>query len=219
MSRPCHENILTYYGITTNTDRRTCLLSEYADCGNLYNALHLGDSSYKNALAWMLQLAKGVEFMHQQNIIHSDLKPRKLLLFNNYQTLKISISDLICIKPTTMTKMVGESYYMAPEIVEGSKYTEKCDVYSFGIILWEVMSRKKPFYNLENETSYFILNKVMEGMRPDVNDMNGIQNAEQIKLLITKCWDANPTERPTMKKVAAIMKNTSSNWVKSCAII
>ncbi|XP_034098466.1 putative mitogen-activated protein kinase kinase kinase 7-like isoform X1 [Drosophila albomicans] len=103
-----------------------------------------------------------------------------------------------------MTKMVGEFYYMAPEIVEVSKYTEKCDVYSFGIILWEVMSRKKPFYNLENKTSYFILNKVIEGLRPDVNDLNdvnGIQNSAQIKMWITNCWDADPEKRPTMHEL------------------
>ncbi|XP_060658779.1 putative mitogen-activated protein kinase kinase kinase 7-like [Drosophila nasuta] len=97
--------------------------------------------------------------------------------------------------------MVGASYYMAPEIVERPEYTVKCDVYSFGIILWEVMSRKKPFNNLENETSYFILNKVMKGLRPDVNDVNVIQNAEPIKLLITNCWDPNPKKRPDMHEL------------------
>ncbi|XP_060659584.1 dual specificity protein kinase shkC-like [Drosophila nasuta] len=99
--------------------------------------------------------------------------------------------------------MVGNLIYMAPEIMRWMQVTKKCDIYSFGIILWEVMSRKNPF----NDMLHF--HEIVEGLRPNVNDVVDIQNSDDIKILITKCWDANPQNRPSMKGVVAIMEKYS----------
>ncbi|KAL7741168.1 hypothetical protein ACLKA6_018192 [Drosophila palustris] len=102
----------------------------------------------------MLQCAKGVAYLHGLNpkIIHRDLKSQNLLLLDNYRTLKIC--DFGTLRPlATMMTVVGTAAYMAPEVYAstqvdlGSDYTEKCDVYSFGIVCWEIMSQKKPFYH------------------------------------------------------------------------
>ncbi|KAH8410505.1 hypothetical protein KR215_010381, partial [Drosophila sulfurigaster] len=167
-----HDNIVRFLGITKDGDNRTVMVMEYAACGSLHNMLHNNGISLaytrRNGVGWMLQCAKGVEYLHKfsPKILHRDLKPQNLLLFNDCRTLKICDFGTAKELATKMSNGVGTARYMAPEIVEGSKYTEKCDVYSFGIILWEVISRKKPFYNLENKTSYFILNKVIEGKIP-----------------------------------------------------
>ncbi|KAH8263017.1 hypothetical protein KR044_003275 [Drosophila immigrans] len=180
---------------------------EYADCGSLENALHGEEIKMKkyseaNALKWMLQCAKGISYLHEQNIIHRDLKPSCLLLFNNFQTLKISTFKLLSNMAIFMTNMGGQSsfVYMAPEIILGMNFTDKCDVYSYGLMLWEVMSRKKPYYNWENQHTMTIFCSSV-GSRPDVDDVNGIEYSEQIKSLITNCWDPDPEKRRSMKEL------------------
>ncbi|XP_062121361.1 mitogen-activated protein kinase kinase kinase 7-like [Drosophila sulfurigaster albostrigata] len=92
--------------------------------------------------------------------------------------------------------------------MEGMQYTKKCDIYSFGIMLWEVMSRKKPFGDMRNDISLII--HVIKGLRPNINDVVHIQNSDEIKILITNCWDADAQKRPSMEKVVAIMEKYSS---------
>ncbi|XP_060651639.1 putative mitogen-activated protein kinase kinase kinase 7-like [Drosophila nasuta] len=131
---------------------------------------------------------------------------RICFFFNNYQTLKISLSETVRTQGRAMTQMVGNLIYLAPEFMRGMQYTKKCDIYSFGIILWEVMSRKKPFNDKE---SLSLLFRIIKGLRPNVNDVVDIHNSDDIKILITKCWDADPQNRPSMKEVFAIMEKYS----------
>ncbi|XP_034480372.1 putative mitogen-activated protein kinase kinase kinase 7-like isoform X2 [Drosophila innubila] len=176
---------------------------EYADCGSLDNVLHGNNRnmkySYYDAIFWMLQCVKGMAYMHDSNIIHHDLKPSKLLFVHNLQTLKIGSSNC-------MTE-VGSLSYMAPEVISNQKYTEKCDVYSFGIILWEIMSRKKPHYHLSQVSSWVLMQHLVKGNRPDLNDVNIFANSDPIKDLISKCWDSDPKKRPSMKDLIVILGN------------
>ncbi|XP_062121453.1 putative mitogen-activated protein kinase kinase kinase 7-like [Drosophila sulfurigaster albostrigata] len=91
---------------------------------------------------WMLQCAKGIEYLHKKNIAHRDLKTQNLLLFNGYHTLKICDFGTVKELVTKNTQDVGTVCYMAPEVYNfnvNEKYNEKCDVFSFGIIFWEVV--------------------------------------------------------------------------------
>ncbi|XP_051858693.1 mitogen-activated protein kinase kinase kinase 7-like [Drosophila albomicans] len=210
-----HDHILKLYCLSIDDNRRLIELMEYADCGNLYSAVHdctvnIVNNKYETfSLMWMLHCAKGLKFLHDQNIIHRDINTRKLLLFNKYQTLKISLSQTVRTESTVMTEIVGTFVYMAPKIMEGMQYTKKCDFFSYGIMLWEVMSRKKPFYDMREHHSFAICRKVLQGLRPNINDVIDIQNSDEIKILITKCWDADPQKRPSMEEVVAIMEKYS----------
>jgi mitogen-activated protein kinase kinase kinase 7 len=85
---------------------------------------------------------------------------------------------------------------MAPEVFESWNYTEKCDVFSWGIILWEVLARKKPFDEIGGP-AFRIMWAVHSGQRPPL-----LQNCPQvIENLMTKCWAKDPTERPSMETV------------------
>ena len=112
-------------------------------------------------MSWALQCAKGVAYLHSLkpkplihryqtttfpcNSFHRDLKSPNLLLVNNGITLKICDFGTACDKSTIMTNNKGSAAWMAPEVFEGITYSEKCDVFSWGIILWEVLARRLPF--------------------------------------------------------------------------
>ncbi|XP_070064900.1 mitogen-activated protein kinase kinase kinase 7 isoform X2 [Drosophila virilis] len=169
LSRLRHANIVEFFG-KTMIDSEFHIIMEYADCGSLDYYLHDEKSRLKNMtyLALhnlMFQCAQAVKYLHNQNpiVLHRDLKPNNLLLFDDYRTLKICDFGTVREIASKMTSSVGTPAYIAPEVLEGKIYTEKCDVYSFGIILWEVMSRKKPFHHLENRNALAINNLSTRG--------------------------------------------------------
>ncbi|KAK0045528.1 mitogen-activated protein kinase kinase kinase 7-like isoform X1 [Biomphalaria pfeifferi] len=205
LSRVNHPNIVRLYGACR--EQRVCLVMEYAEGGSLYNVLHGSgqqpDFTTAHALSWCLQCARGVEYLHNMKpkaLVHRDLKPPNLLLVNGGTILKICDFGTACDIQTHMTNNKGSAAWMAPEVFEGSNYSEKCDVFSWGIILWEVLTRRKPFDEIGGP-AFRIMWAVHNGKRPPL-----IQNfPKQFEGLLTRCWAGNPSERPSMADVARVM--------------
>ncbi|KAE8747684.1 mitogen-activated protein kinase kinase kinase 7 [Frankliniella occidentalis] len=193
LSRVSHKNIVKLYGAYIDEQQNPGLVMEFAEGGSLYNVLH-GRSQKRytagHAISWALQ----------------DLKSPNLLLVAGGELLKICDFGTACVKSTYMTNNKGSAAWMAPEVFEGtnknyhwSQYTEKCDVYSWGIILWEVLSRRKPFS--ESGNAFRILWEVYKGIRPP-----RIQNCPKpVEDIMTRCWDKDPNLRPPMDDVVNYM--------------
>ncbi|XP_018561259.1 mitogen-activated protein kinase kinase kinase 7 [Anoplophora glabripennis] len=205
LSRVDHENIVKLYGACTK-GLQFCLVMEYAEGGSLFNVLHRSNLQYTlaHAMSWSYQCAKGVEYLHGMQpkpLIHRDLKPPNLLLISGGIHLKICDFGTAADKNTYMTNNKGSAAWMAPEVFTSSKYTEKCDIFSWGIILWEVTSRRKPFYN-QGGSAFSIMWAVHKGKRPPL-----LRNCPPpIENLMTECWDHDPSKRPSMQEIVKRME-------------
>ncbi|KAJ8341925.1 hypothetical protein SKAU_G00342160 [Synaphobranchus kaupii] len=204
LSRVNHPNIVKLYGSCNNP---VCLVMEYAEGGSLYNVLHGAEPlpyyTASHAMSWCLQCSQGVSYLHGMKpkaLIHRDLKPPNLLLVAGGTVLKICDFGTACDIQTHMTNNKGSAAWMAPEVFEGNNYSEKCDVFSWGIILWEVITRKKPFDEIGGP-AFRIMWAVHNGTRPPL-----IKNLPKpIESLMTRCWSKDPSQRPAMEEIMKIM--------------
>jgi len=163
MSKIHHPNIVLYMGACT-INGELKIVTEKMET-DLSSVLHISDKHL--SLIQKMRLAKdcamGMNWLHgsQNPIIHHDLKPSNCLIDENMR-VKISDFGFSIIKPkgelicSDVPK--GTALYMAPEIYEGEEYDEKCDVFSFGIILWEIYTRTKPHKDIPDlSTDTFFL--------------------------------------------------------------
>lgn len=112
-----------------------------------------------------------------------------------------------------MSGLVGSIQYTAPEVLINNEnfYNEMCDIYSFAIILWEVLSRKRPYEDIEHYYT-IIMGVALNDMRPPL-----IRNCPQVfETIMTKCWSKDPTERYSMDRLVKIFDNIFKDVCKHC---
>ncbi|XP_078130331.1 mitogen-activated protein kinase kinase kinase 7 isoform X2 [Sander vitreus] len=214
LSRVNHPNIVKLYGSCNNP---VCLVMEYAEGGSLYNVLHGAEPlpyyTASHAMSWCFQCSQGVAYLHGMKpkaLIHRDLKPPNLLLVAGGTVLKICDFGTACDIQTHMTNNKGSAAWMAPEVFEGNNYSEKCDVFSWGIILWEVITRRKPFDEIGGP-AFRIMWAVHNGTRPPL-----IKNLPKpIESLMTRCWSKDPSQRPSMEEIVKIMTHLMKYFPES----
>jgi len=194
------------YGITL--EQKYCMVMEYMVKGSLYDVLH---SEQGKSLCWEqkyqigLDIAKGLSYLHGQNILHRDLKSLNVLLDERYRA-KLTDFGLSTVRVETSSassnktkQEVGTVPWMAPELFKrGAKYTEKSDVYSYGMVLWELCTRKVPFADAGG-TPALIIQWIRSGEREEIPQ----GTPEAIEHVIQMCWKASAELRPT---AAAIVK-------------
>ncbi|CAN0382819.1 unnamed protein product [Lampetra planeri] len=197
------------------------LVLEYMAQGNLLKFLQ----KWQTAIGWslrgrlVLQVLKGMSYLHAHNIVHQDLKPENVLLDNGLNAKLSDFGTSVCKTWTQLTRMetqqretakrklgMGTLAYMAPERL-GSlnrKVDEKMDVYSFAILTWVILTNKEPYENVIGLIAYpeLIAMLVTENQRPDLKEIS--KDCPWVfTCLMTKCWCNNPCERPSFKGSAS----------------
>ena len=172
------------------------LVTEHIEGGELFDFIIKSKMLTEPIAAhFMRQLLSAVSYCHANNIVHRDLKPENLLLDQESATATLKIIDFgtsTFHKSTDpmMTKRYGTAYYIAPEVLQ-KDYTEKCDVWSCGVILYILLCGKPPFYGRQDKE---ILKRVHRGeysLKGQVWD----SISSSAKRLIARMLDYNPKTR------------------------
>jgi len=189
-----------------------CIVTEYLGGGSLYNLLHgrsrrppgTPPGALHLAVPLALRLAcdvvAGMEYLHAQGVIHRDLKSANLLLDN---LDRVKVADFGAARPQAggnMTAETGTYRWMAPEVIDHKQYDQRVDVYSFGIVLWEMLTSQVPYAHLSTLAAAAAV--VQSGLRPEVPAHVPPPLAD----LMVRCWAAESQSRPQFTQVAGELR-------------
>uniref|UniRef100_A0A6A7GAJ4 non-specific serine/threonine protein kinase n=1 Tax=Hirondellea gigas TaxID=1518452 RepID=A0A6A7GAJ4_9CRUS len=198
-----HANITMFMGACT-VPPHLCLVTELLEM-SLFDLLH----NTSIPLPWRIKVkmalgtARGLEFLHlcDPPILHRDLKSANILLDQHFDPRLADFGLSREKVMTTMTAQTGTFQWMSPEVISGKHYTEKADVFSFGIILWEICARKIPY---EGKTGFQVsLAVVQQKARPEIDPR--LCPPDWAKLMQV-CWGEEPSSRPTFGEIVQTMR-------------
>ena len=136
-----------------------CIITEYLAGGSLRKYLHQQEPysvPLNLVLKLALDIARGMQYLHSQGILHRDLKSENLLLGED-MCVKVADFGISCLESqcSSAKGFTGTYRWMAPEMIKEKHHTKKVDVYSFGIVLWELLTALTPFDNMTPEQAAF----------------------------------------------------------------
>ncbi|RGB31559.1 kinase-like domain-containing protein, partial [Rhizophagus diaphanus] len=204
---------IQFFGITQDPDNSDYIVvMSFAEKGTLKKCLpDIIKFKWQDKLKLLKKIILGLKVIHESNLTHGDFHDGNILISENYE--KIFITDLGLCKPISDLQdsdnngIYGVLPYMAPEILRKKPYTPASDIYSFSMIMWEFTSGIPPFNHEAHDRNLIldICNKE-NGKRPDI-----IESTPKCYIdLMKKCWDSNPSNRPTI----IMLENIISKWIE-----
>ncbi|KAH0456057.1 hypothetical protein IEQ34_013964 [Dendrobium chrysotoxum] len=198
MKKLRHPNVLLFMGAVYSIER-LAIVTEYLPRGSLFRTLHKNKQALdlRRRLRMTLDVVRGMNYLHRRNppIIHRDLKSSNLLVDKSW-TVKVGDFGLSSLKISTVltTKNgIGTPQWMAPEVLRGEYSSEKSDVFSFGVILWELMTESIPW----NHLNAMQVVGVVGFMDQRLDIPQGID--PMVAAIISDCWASDPLQRPSFQ--------------------
>ncbi|CAL1411293.1 unnamed protein product [Linum trigynum] len=183
-----------------HTARACCAVVEYLPGGTLKQYLirnRRKKLAYKVVIQLALDLSRGLSYLHSKKIVHHDVKSENMLLDaqRNIKIADFGVARVEAQNPSDMTGETGTLGYMAPE-----PYNRRCDVYSFGICLWEIYCCDMPYPDLSfaDVTSAVVRNN----LRPEIPRCC----PSSLTNIMKKCWDGHAEKRPEMAEVVKMLE-------------
>jgi serine/threonine protein kinase len=184
-----HPNLVTIFDMRQDADKDHWIIMEYVGGKGLYEVLQENPAGLplKEVFRWLQGMTAGLSFLHDRGLVHRDLKPANV--FSDADIVKIGdvgLSKYISeSRRSAQTQSVGTVYYMAPEVARG-RYGREVDVYSLGVILYEMITGRVPF---EGETTAEILMKHLTA-EPDLSVL-----PEKLRPVLAAALEKDPDRR------------------------
>ena len=202
-----HPNIIPVYGYISDKNTSTyALVMELATDGSLAVFLRKNGKNLdlKQKLQIITGIAQGLNYLHTKHVVHRDIKSLNILIFSGLvpKIIDFGFAHYFVFGQKELTPeelRVGSTYWVAPEIFKGDKVEPyACDVYAFGIVMWEIMSCIMPYADISPGQ---IQSHVIRGGRPSIPESTPPNLAEIIK----RCWAGEPQKRPSMSEIARVV--------------
>ncbi|XP_027125115.2 probable serine/threonine-protein kinase SIS8 isoform X1 [Coffea arabica] len=205
MKRLRHPNVVLFMGAVTRPPNLS-IVTEFLPRGSLYRLLHRPNNQLdeRRRLRMALDAARGMNYLHNCTpvIVHRDLKSPNLLVDKNW-VVKVCDFGLSRMKHSTFLSSrstAGTAEWMAPEVLRNEPSDEKCDVYSFGVILWELCTMQQPWGGMNPMQVVGAVG--FQHRRLDIPE--DIDPA--IAAIIHRCWQTDPKLRPSFTEIMAALK-------------
>jgi tRNA A-37 threonylcarbamoyl transferase component Bud32 len=205
MKRLRSEYVMPLYAVC-NEEGHECLVMKYMEQGSLRAVLDDKtiklDDARKHQLA--IDIALGLQYLHKQGILHRDLKSANVLLDKDMRA-RITDFGLSKIKSnsiSTLGRYTQDLQWVAPEFLSKKMFSEQSDIYSYGVILWEIMTGQKPYADCGNDIGK-LTQRIIKGTHEDIPD--GIPSIYQD--IIRECWSYDRHARPSLGNVIARLRS------------
>ncbi|XP_039176604.1 mitogen-activated protein kinase kinase kinase 20 isoform X5 [Crotalus tigris] len=205
-----HKNIIQFYGAVIEPPNYG-IVTEYASAGSLYDYINSNRSEemdMEHIMTWAMDIAKGMHYLHMEapiKVIHRDLKSRNVVIAGDGVLKICDFGASRFHSHTTHMSLVGTFPWMAPEVIQSLPVSETCDTYSYGVVLWEMLTREVPFKGLEGlQVAWLVVEK---------NERLTIPSScpGSFAELMLQCWEADPKKRPSFKQIISILDSMSND--------
>jgi len=194
-----HPNIIKFHEVFMTKKGRLCIVMEYADGGDVHSEIKKQEGKLlpeARILSWFVQTCFALHHVHDRRVLHRDLKTQNIFLMGNGQ---IKLGDFGIARVLEATKdyaktMVGTPYYLSPEIIEDLPYAYKTDVWSCGIVLFEMATLQHPF---NADTLVVLAGNILQDEVPPIDKMYSPELYGLIKRMLRK----EARERPSFREV------------------
>ncbi|XP_058074550.1 uncharacterized protein LOC131223234 isoform X2 [Magnolia sinica] len=203
-----HPNVLAFYGVVKDGPvTNLATVTEYMVNGSLKQVLQRKDRTIdrRKRLIIAMDAAFGMEYLHEKNVVHFDLKSHNFLV-----NMRDPQRPVCKVKRKTLVSggVRGTIPWMAPELLTADKssmVTEKVDVYSFGIVMWELLTGEEPYGDMRSEE---IIAGIIKGdLRPEIPSWCD----PTWRSLMERCWSSDPNLRPSFSEIAKELRAMSAS--------
>ncbi|POG59645.1 kinase-like domain-containing protein [Rhizophagus irregularis DAOM 181602=DAOM 197198] len=165
---------------------------------------------WKSKLEILVDIAKGLDSIHEKGLIHRDFHCGNMLQNDGYTY----ITDLGLSQPANVLKSSQDEYkkvygvlpYVAPEVLRGKEYTQESDIYAFGIIAYEVCTGLPPYHDIAHDE--FLAISICQGLRPKSN----YKIPQLILDKIEQCWNSDPLKRPKAQELRGLLRKLRNSY-------
>uniref|UniRef100_A0A8C8R861 Receptor-interacting serine/threonine-protein kinase 2 n=1 Tax=Pelusios castaneus TaxID=367368 RepID=A0A8C8R861_9SAUR len=203
------------------------VVTEWMCNGSLYSLIHehhlYPELPFPLLMRILSDVADGLYHLHTLDppALHCSLKPSNVLLDTQYRA-KITDYGLTCWRKQQLRSVLQncsrscwDMVYFSPEMFDGGVPSQEGDIYSFGMICWESLSRQKPFEGKKNLLE--VVTGICSGLRPETNSeyiQNNLPQGNKLLQLIIRCWHQDPNYRPQTEECAGLLRGILSTFSK-----